>query len=311
MKKLCLSFLICLCTAATLQAASVYADDYVYQKRLHMVVDNEEKTCQAFRIHPQWFATAAHCVDMCVFDRKRKCNIKILLVEGNAEGEVNVSAPVDRRDMFVPQEYRTVDAKQRVSTHKFWDVALIRFEDPQYQYEFADGRNATAEEFDEALKQFPELKEQWRGVVLPKIPTLYTYGGEELMQLKQNLIVPRWNEGGELELYSNPETVLYFGEKKSLWGADGFGVREGNSGGAVMLEDGGIIGIATAKMDNQLPTEVRAAFPKFGRAYEFFFFNGFAPKTTLKFIEQTMSGFGDRPRTQKLKRVKPVTPVEL
>ncbi len=305
MKKILL-LVTCLFAAAVGNAAPVYADDYAAQKQLIM---NGNATCQAFRIHPYWFATAAHCVDMCVFDRK--CNIKILLVEGNAEGEVNVSAPVDRRDMFVPQEYRTVDAKQRVSTHKFWDVALIRFEDPQYQYEFADGRNATAEEFDEALKQFPELKEQWRGVVRPKIPTLYTYGGEELMQLKQNLIVPRWNEGGELKVYSNPETVLYFGEKKSLWGADGFGVREGNSGGAVMLEDGGIIGIATAKMDNQLPTEVRAAFPKFGRAYEFFIFNGFAPKTTLKFIEQTMSGFGDRPRTQKLKRVKPITPAEL
>ena len=119
------------------------------------------------------------------------------------------------------------------------------------------------------------------------------------MALKQNLIVPRWNFG-QLVSFSNPQNVLYFGEKKSVWAADGFGVDHGNSGGAVVLEDGGILGIATAKMDNQLPSDVRKEFPKFGQAYEFFIFNGFAPKTTLPFIEKTMLKFGDRPRTKKL-----------
>ena len=78
-----------------------------------------------------------------------------------------------------------------------------------------------------------------------------------------------------------------------------------------MLEDGGIIGIATAKMNNQLPSAVRAAFPKFGQAYEFFVFNGFAPQTTLKFIQKTMSRFGDRPYVKKLKRVEVPTEAAL
>ena len=299
MKKLFLPLFMCLCTAATLQAAPVYADDYAYQKQL---IINGNQTCQAFRIHQNWFATAAHCVDMCAFGGA--CNIQILL----AQGPVSASVKVAPRDIFIPKQYRTVDEKKRVSTHNFWDVALIHFEPQGYQYEFAEGGNATAEEFNEALKTSRNLRVQWQGAIRPQIPVLYSYGGEDLMTLKQNLIVPRWNFG-QMQSFSNPQTVLYFGEKKSLWGADGFGVDHGNSGGAVVLSDGGVIGIATAKMDNNLPADVRTAFPKFGQSYEFFIFNGFAPQTTLKFIEKTMRKFGDRPYVKKLRRVDPPTEI--
>ena len=301
MKKLFLFLLTGFITAATLHAAPVLADNYTYQKRLVMnPTPTRTPTCQAFRIHKNWFATAAHCVDMCFFDGE--CNIKILL----AEGAVNVSTKVDRQDIYIPKEYRTVDAQKRMSTHKFWDVALIHYRPQEYHYEFAaGGGTATAEEFNQALQESRSLRAQWKGAVHPEIPMLYSYGGEELMLLPQNLIVPRWTFG-QMESFSNPQTVLYFGENKSLWGADGFGVDHGNSGGAVVLEDGGIVGIATAKMDNNLPADVRAAFPKFGQAYEFFVFNGFSPQTTLKFIEKTMLKFGDRPRVKKLKRVTPL-----
>ncbi len=293
MKKLFLPLFMCLCTAATLQAAPVYADDYTYQKQL---IIHKNSTCQAFRIHENWFATAAHCVDMCVFNNL--CDIQILL----AAGPVNVSARVEKRDIFIPKEYRTVDAQKRVSTHKFWDVALIHYRPQEYHYTFAEGNAATAEEFSQAVRQSRSLRVQWQGAVSPQIPALYSYGGPTLMTLPQNIVVPRWNFG-QMQHFSNPQTVLYFGENKSLWGADGFGVDHGNSGGAVILEDGGIVGIATAKMDNNLPGDVRAEFPKFGQAYEFFVFNGFAPQTTLKFIQKTMARFGDRPRVKKLKRV--------
>ena len=280
---------------AAAEAATVFADDYVFQKQL---IINGNSTCQAFRIHANWFATAAHCVDSCVFGGT--CDIRILL----AQGAVSASVRVDKRDIFVPKQYRTVDAQKRVSTHKNWDVALIRFQPQEYHYEFAEGGNATSEEFNQAVQGSRSLRAQWKGALNPSIPVLYSYGGDTLMTLKQNIIVPRWNFG-QMQSFSNPQTVLYFGEKKSIWAADGFGVDHGNSGGAVVLDDGGVIGISTAKMDNQLPTEVRQAFPQFGQAYEFFIFNGFAPQTTLKFIEKTMQRYGDRPRVRRLKRVEP------
>lgn len=275
----------------------VYADDFVFQKQL--IIDNKN-TCQAFFIHRNWLVTSAHCVESCLAGG---CRVKVLL----AQGEINASYALSGRDVFVPKQYRTADKLGRVTTHKVWDIALLHYQPQEFLYEFAEGGNATRSEFDQAMAKNPNLRAQWQGAVKPQIPVLHTYNGPELMTLKQNLWVPRWN-WGELEMFSNPKTVLYFGEKASLWAADGFGVDHGNSGGAVVLSSGGVIGVATAKMDNNLPADVRQAFPTFGQADDFFLFTGFAPKTTLKFVEQTMMRFGDRPRTQRLQKVTPTLP---
>lgn len=263
---------------------------FVFQKQL--IIDYKN-TCQAFFIHENWLATSAHCVESCL---EGSCQVKVLL----AQGEVNASATLTEKDVFVPKEYRTVDKEQRVRTHKVWDMALLHYRPQEFLYEFPEGGNATRAEFEQALQQDRGLQAQWEGT--QKIPVLHIYNGPELMTLKQNIQVPRWN-WGELEMFSNPKTILYFGENASLWAADGFGVDHGNSGGAVVLADGGVVGVATAKMNNNLPAEVRRAFPTFGQADDFFLFTGFAPKTTLKFIQNTMLKFGDRPRTKKLKRV--------
>ncbi len=295
MKKLYLVIVLCSFVGTWGHGAAVYADDYVFQKQ---IIINGKHTCQAFFIHPNWLATSAHCVEDCLGNGP--CQVKILL----AQGPVNASAMVGKHDVFVPKEYRTVDAQQRVSTHKNWDVALLYYQPDEFIYEFPEGGMATAEEFSQAVKSSRSLRLQWKGTTRPEIPVLYTYGGNDLMTLKDNLIVPRWNFG-QMESFSNPQTVLYFGEKQALWGADGFGVDHGNSGGAVVLENGGVVGIATAKMDNQLPAEVRQAFPTFGQSHDFFLFNGFSPKTTLLFIEKTMARFGDRIRTKKLHKIVP------
>lgn len=299
MKKLFLILSLCISTSALVQAAQVFADDYVFQKQ---IIINNKQTCQAFRIHENWFATAAHCVDVCA---DSACQVKILL----AQGPVNASVVAGRRDVFIPKQYRRVDSQGRAVMRKNWDVALIHYQPEEYLYEYPEGGVATAQEFQEALKESHDLKVQWKGARKPDIPVLYTYGGPGLMNLNldgNNLIVPRW-ESGQMQSFSNPHMVLYFGDKQSLWGSDGFGVDHGNSGGAVVLANGGVVGIATAKLDSQLPREVREVFPTFGQANSYFLFNGFAPKTTLKFIKDTMRRYGDQPTTKKLERVQPST----
>ncbi len=294
MKKLFIVFILGLSPVWAGAKNGLYIDDFVFQKQL--IIDNKN-TCQAFFIHKNWLATSAHCVESCI---ESACRVKVLL----AQGEINASAELSARDVFIPKEYRTVDKDQRVRTHKVWDMALLHYQPQEFLYEFAEGGNATRAEFEQALQKDRKLRVQWKGAMRPQIPVLHTYNGPELMTLNENLIVPRWN-WGELEMFSNPKTVLYFGERASLWAADGFGVDHGNSGGAVTLADGGVVGVATAKMNNNLPSDVRRAFPTFGKADDFFLFTGFAPKTTLKFIQNTMLKFGDRPRTQKLRKVVP------
>ncbi len=284
---------------AGLAQARVYADDFVFQKQ---VLINGQNTCQAFRIHPHWFATAAHCVEPCL---SGACRVKVLL----AQGEVNASAELTAREVFIPPAYRQVDKEQRVRTYKVWDIALLHYQPDDFTYEFAEGGYARLQDFEQAMHKDRNLRVQWRGAVKPRIPALYAYDGPDVMTLPKNLIVPRWN-WGQLEIFADPKTVLYFGERKALWGADGFGVDHGNSGGAVVLEDGGIVGVAAAKADNQLPAFVKQVFPTFGQADEFFLFVGFGPKTTLKFIRQTLLKFGDHIQTKKLKRVLPPVQVQ-
>lgn len=337
MKKYILLLIIFLSAPLAVKARAVYMDDFMFQKQIvgkkhyyngdGFLTHTDSYTCQAFFIHKNWLVTSAHCVDSCL-DKDNACQIKVLL----AQGEINASASITRKQhVFIPKQYRTADKQGRLSTHKAWDIALLYYQPQEFLYEFAEGGNATREEFEQALAKDLSLLAQWKfakdphftellrtlfakdpGLRRPwdklerklKFPVLHTYNGPELMTLQQNLFVPRWN-WGELEMFSDPKTVLYFGEGASLWAADGFGVDHGNSGGAVVLSDGGVVGVATAKMNNNLPADVRRAFPTFGQADDFFLFTGFAPKTTLRFIEQTMMKFGDRPRTQKLHKIMP------
>ena len=296
MKKLFLALSLCVFTSALVRAAQVPADDYVFQKQ---IIINKKDTCQAFRIHKNWFATAAHCVEACLDD---SCQVKILL----AQGSINASAIVGKTAVFIPKKYRGRSLNGKIRTHKNWDVALIRYRPEEYLYEYPEGGFATSQEFQQALQQSNELEVQWEGAINPDIPVLLTYGGPGLMTFdvtENTLVVPRWTDG-QMETFSDPKMVLYFGTNQSLWGSDGFGVDSGNSGGAVMLESGEVIGIATAKLDSPLPRDVREMFPTFGRANKYFIFNGFAPKTTLKFIKDTMRQYGDQlATTKKLEKV--------
>lgn len=303
MKKLLLLG-ICVCLLAAWRPSQKSMQRQSYQKQIW--VDNVD-TCQAFRIHPHWFATAAHCVESCL---DGNCRVKILL----AQGDVTASAELSAQDVRVPKEYRTVDKEKRVRTHKVWDIALLHYRPQEILYEYTECviphtgcRLSTRAEFEQALQEDANLEWQWSGAIDPKIPVLYTYDGPDLMKLKSNLMVPRWDWGNYQVLF-DPQTVLYFGENSALWGTDGFGVDHGNSGGAVVLPDGGVVGVAAAKADNQLPAFVRQVFPTFGQANEFFLFVGFAPKTTLQFIQDTLLPFGDRVQTKKLRRIEPVQP---
>ncbi len=296
MKKLLFSLLLCF--PVLTQAGQLSMEGSNFQ---HQLIMNNNAVCQAFRIHENWFATAAHCVDMCFFDGQ--CDIRLML----AQGPVNAYVQLDPDDIKIPKNYREVDKQGNVRTHKYWDIALLHYRPGEVLYEFPGGEEADADDFKQALKTSRSLRVQWQGAVNPKIPVLYAYDGKDIMTLKENIHVPLWDLG-QWQSYSDPQSVLYFGENQSLWAADGFGVDSGNSGGAVLTDDGGVIGIATAKMNNNLPPDVRQIFPQFGQAYDFFIFNGFAPRTTLKFIQNTMGRFGNRPRVKRLRHVKPTAP---
>jgi len=268
-------------------------NDYTFQKQLIVTYGEKAHTCQAVRIHKNWFLTAAHCLVMC---QDTACKTRILLAQGD---NVSAYASFASSDIIIPEGYREITNKG-VQTHTFWDIALLRYR-KNITYEDAHGSIISRDDFQQALDTDKALKIQWKGATSPKIPTLYVYQGENEREISTNLTVPLW-DNGEMTLLSEPEQVLYFGQNHSLWGSAGFGVDEGNSGGGVYLSKDALLGIATAKRVNDLPEDVRRDYPAFQNNSEFFIFNGFSRKTTFAFIENTLS-LGEKVRTKELEDI--------
>lgn len=281
-------------TVVCLHAApTVYANDYEFQKQFF--INGERDICQAVRIHENWFLTSAHCVAKC---QSVACNLRIVLAQGKT---VEASALLTSQDVFVPKEYQTVTDKG-VRTHTAWDVALLHYKPGTYEFRYNDGSPAPQSAFEAARAQEEKFEAQWQGAVSPELPFLYLYSSETMHQLNTDLIVPRWDLG-EMTSLSKPEQVLYFGNRQGVWASAGFGVQPGNSGGGVYVEKGGLIGLVTAKRQNDLPVQVKQKYSQFGAASAFFFFNGFSKKTTFKFIRETLARHGAHVKTKELKQV--------
>lgn len=290
MKKSIFILLIGMCSLLSYAKDPVYADDYLFQKQLLV---GAKDTCQAVLIAKNWFLTAAHCVTPCM---GKKCRLQIVL----AAGEISALTEISAADIVIPQGYQTTDKNGKLVTHTYWDVALMHYHPKEVFFQNQNGEEVSADRFKQALAEDEDLNAQWKGVVKPKYPTLYSFARVKDTPLKTDLFVPLW-ERGEMSLLSEPEQILYLGENQSLWASAGFGVDHGNSGGGVFLPDGGLLGIATAKRVNDLPEEVRRDYPAFAENEEFLLFNGFSPNTTLEFIKRTLYNFGASVKTKELR----------
>ena len=289
-----------LCLVAPWAGAEVFSDDFVSQKQVAIInrTTNQPSTCQLIRIHKNWFLTSAHCVDACLTDR---CQLRVLLASGD---KVSALADISDRDIFIPTEYE----EGKLAKSVFWDIALLHYRPESYEFKTNDGLLIDQETFERELRKDSVLRRQWNGAINPVLPGLVVYSGSELMQLDNNIVVPRWTDGA-MTYFSNPNYVLYAGKRQALWVTDGFGVSEGNSGGGVWMEqDGGLLGIVSAKQLNLLPSQVRQAYPQLGKTTEFFAFTGFSKKTTWKFIEAVLKQYGDEVQTKKLKKIEDFPP---
>ncbi len=296
MKKLFLILTLCFC-AAPFTAAEIFADDYVFQKQ---IIINDSYSCQAVRIHPDWLLTAGHCVVPFIYNSS--CTIRLIMAQGRG---AEASVVEDCGQVFVSTEMNK-DKQIKLS----WDIALIRFPLHENEYEFHDaqGESLSVDEFNVVLQQDPSLRSQWRTRNSKVFPQLYLYGGNEGKFLQNPLLVPLWWKG-TLTYLTSPQRVAYLGKQHALWVTVGFGVTNGNSGGAVLaMRPNGksvLIGIVSAKEENQnfLSDEVKQYIPDFAQAKEFFIFTGFSQKTTANFIKKTLARFHDQVSMKKISRV--------
>ena len=297
MRQLFFLFLLFASVSALAQDSSVYAGDYVFQKQ---IIINDNYSCQAVRIHPDWLLTAGHCVVPFIYNSS--CTIRLIMAQGR---EAEASVVEDCGQVFVSTEMNK-DKQTRLS----WDIALIRFPIHENEYEFHDaqGESLSVDEFNVALQQDPSLRSQWKDRNSKVFPQLYLYGGNEGKFLDNGLLVPLWWKGA-LTYLTSPQRVAYLGKQHALWVTIGFGVTNGNSGGAVLaMRPNGkpaLIGIVSAKEENQnfFSEDVKQYIPDFAQAKEFFIFTGFSQKTTANFIKKTLARFHNQVPMKKISRV--------
>ncbi len=328
MKKIFLALSLCVFAGTFSSAQEVFADDYMFQKQIHI---NDNYSCQAIRIHPNWLLTAGHCV--APFIHKSSCSIRLIVARGN---KAQASLVKDCSQVFVPKAIAP-DEQSQLS----WDMALIRFPLPSqdmgndkememYEFHTLDGDFLQVDEFEEILEQDPSLYTQWNARHSQDFPLIYTYEREHGKFLQNRLLVPRWGDGGmtyekspklkktDSQSEDYDKQVAYLGNNGSLWESVGFNVEKGNSGGAVVALRPGkkpaLIGIVSAGGENpgtsskeskeskesKKLNESKKALPEVAQAKEVFVFTGFSRKTTVRFIEKTLNQFADKIATQKI-----------
>ena len=272
------------------------AEDFASQKQLFIgnLNTNESFSCQIVRIHANWFLTSAHCVDEC---KKDHCNLKVLLAKGQ---QASAWAIISDQDIFLPEEYRKGNFIDTIS----WDIALLHYQPRYYEfYEFKlnEENPINREKFEKLAKQEEALSQQWKGAIEPVLPELVLHSSVERVELEDNnVVVPRWTHGA-MKYYSNPNLILYTGKLKAMWVTSGFGVSMGNSGGGVWMDQNNtLLGIVSAQHRTSLSRKVRKAYPQLGETSEYFAFTGFAESTTWKFINDTLSRYGDKVTTKTL-----------
>lgn len=200
-------------------------------------------SCQAVRIAPQWFLTAAHCVYNACRDTL-PCTVQINLAQ--AEGElrqtVRVNHTTSSKNVFIYEGF--FPEQNRVSSV---DVALIKLDDSaEYFYQAWNGKDAhwetiSREQFNLAQKNSPETRAQLDAVggLLVGAANLPT------SRFLPTLVVPLTNEG-TLTYLVNPSTEVFFVRELQHFLSPGFGVQRGNSGGGVFTTHGELVGLVSS-----------------------------------------------------------------
>ena len=197
--------------------------------------------CQATRIAPHWFVTAAHCVkELCA----KQCTLQMDLLEAPvsvlAEGNHTLQKPA----VFVHPGYQ---ATRKVKN----DFALIYLnlnQAPKTYYRRATAKNPQnvamrVRDFTAWLNRNPRTARMYRQVLSPQLPPIAVFGNANYELDRTVSVISIFD--GKRNVRVNPNPVYYVKDLGYAY-TQNFGVRKGMSGSGVMTNTGELIGIISA-----------------------------------------------------------------
>ncbi len=243
--------------------------------------------CQAVRIHPKWFLTAAHCVYSACRDNY-PCTVQITLAEDKLRQTVRINHSQTDKKVFIYEGF--FPGQNRISSV---DVALVKL-DPQtaeYRYEIRQDNQwqpITQTQFNKLLPENPEVKAQLGAFDARLIGAVDLPNSRFLPRI----VIPRVTEG--VISYVPSSNGVFFVKDLRHFVSPVLNVRRGNSGGGVFTDRGDLVGVVSAMWygadgNASFQNEDGKTVVTLQNANEHFLFTGFNG-STLNFIRTHVPG---------------------
>lgn len=243
MKKIFIIWVVFVAMISSAGAAENFKeDDFLNQNVIEVVGEQEAGRCQAVRIMPKWYLTAAHCVlPMC----SRDCSVTVQLLQGNLQAFVRVHHTASNARVFVPASYFPSSDRSIRS-----DIALIRFDPSAEEFFYSDIKEERALDeatFKKKLKESAHASQryQWDKLQASR-PIIYSVSNNITRKLTYPIAVPDLRGGG-LSVYQSDSAFYYFPQLRYYMGWN-FGVGRGMSGGGVVLPGGRLVGVVSTRL---------------------------------------------------------------
>ena len=221
--------------------------DFYHTYEYYIMGDNEGTKCQATRIAPHWFATAAHCVkERC----DKGCTLRMDLMDTPVSVLAQTTHSPRHRAVFIHPGYKP-------STWAKDDFALIKLDVRNAEKLYY--RRATAkepqnvgiqkQEFLAWLKSHPQAKRKYNKALSPELPPLVDFSVSRNYQIDRKLSVVSIFSG--VRKVKKATAPVYYISSLGYAYTTNFGIQKGMSGSGVMTNTGELIGIISAFIDAQ------------------------------------------------------------
>ena len=216
-------------------------EDFYHTFEYYISGGGQNSKCQATRIAPRWFATAAHCVkELCA----TACEIRMDLLDTPVSVLAETQHTAKVPSVFVHPDYKKGQLVKN-------DFALIRLDlnhAAKTYYRRANAKNPhnvamSENQFNAWLARNPRTNAKYRHVLSPSLPPIAVFDNGNYI-LDRNMSVMSMF-GGKRDVKTDPNPVYYVKDLGYAY-TQNFGIRKGMSGSGVMTNTGELIGIISA-----------------------------------------------------------------
>lgn len=216
-------------------------EDFYHTFEYYISGNGQNSKCQATRIAPRWFATAAHCVkSLCA----SSCKIQMDLLDTPVSALAQTQHSAKNPAVFVHPGYQENKLVKD-------DFALIRLDlhhVPKIYYRRATAKNPVNIAMSEAqftswLARNPRTNAKYTHVLSPQLPPLAIFDKANYILDRKISVISIFDGKREIKIDPNP---VYYVKDLGYAYTQNFGIRKGMSGSGVMTNTGELIGIISA-----------------------------------------------------------------